>query len=164
MRILFLRSEAPRFWNKKPVAWCQKKEYNRAKDRPKGKTDCKGMERVIVVTLTEAAKELNIDLEGTLGRFSGNEGLYLRFLRRLPQDKTFEQLAQGVEQGDAQIMEQAAHTLKGVAANLGLEDLRQASDGVVQAVRAGQTGEACGQFERVRQAFQRACDVLGGLE
>lgn len=122
------------------------------------------MERVIVVTLTEAAKELNIDLECTLGRFSGNEGLYLRFLRRLPQDKTFEQLAQGVEQGDAQIMEQAAHTLKGVAANLGLEDLRQASDGVVQAVRAGQAGEACGQFERVRQAFQRACDVLGGLE
>lgn len=115
------------------------------------------------MTLQEAAAVLHIDLESAVVRFGGNEGLYRRFLGKLAQDKTFAQLEEAVNTGDWESVERAAHTLKGVAANLGLEDVRAASDAVVQAVRAGDTAAVAGLFRDVALAFRTALDTLGQL-
>ena len=50
-------------------------------------------------------------------------------------DPTYFSLVEAVEKKDYSLIEREAHTLKGVAANLGLDSLRYASDGLVQAVR-----------------------------
>lgn len=52
-----------------------------------------------------------------------------RFLRLFPLDDSFPRLSEALGRGDVQTAFRAAHTLKGVAANLGLERLRSLASG-----------------------------------
>ena len=52
-----------------------------------------------------------------------------RFLRLFPLDDSFPRLSEALGRGDVQTAFRAAHTLKGVAANLGLERLRRRPTG-----------------------------------
>ena len=52
---------------------------------------------------------LEIDWQACVSRFSGNEGLYRRFLFRFPQDETWEQLVRAWEQQDIPGVERGAH-------------------------------------------------------
>ena len=79
------------------------------------------------MTLSQLSSQLRFDQAGALARFGGSEALLLRFLRRLPEDKTFAALSDAVAAGDLTGVERGAHTLKGVAANLGLDALRDAA-------------------------------------
>lgn len=110
--------------------------------------------------LEQAADSLKMDLKTTLSRFGGQEQLLMRFLTRLPGDPTFRQL----EEKDWKMVEMSAHTLKGVAANLGLEELRFACDAVVVAVRQGRTEQLPQLMPAVREAFESACRIIGQLE
>lgn len=58
-------------------------------------------------------------------------------------------------------MEHAAHTLKGVAANLGLERLKEHSDALVTAVRTGEAEAVPALFARVREDHAA---ILSALE
>ncbi len=60
------------------------------------------------------------DVENTLGRFMGNEALYMKFLKKFLQDGNFEALEKAVGQEAYEEAFISAHTLKGVAGNLGL--------------------------------------------
>ena len=102
------------------------------------------------MTLPEASHCLSIDLNTVIARFSGNEALYLRFLRKMPMDPTYFSLVEAVEKKHYSLIEREAHTLKGVAANLGLDSLRYASDGLVQAVRRKEYDEIPALFEIIK--------------
>ena len=60
-----------------------------------------------------------------ISRLGGSEALVLRFLAKLPSDPSFELLRDTLEKGDTDTAFRAAHTLKGVCANLGVETLFQ---------------------------------------
>ena len=105
------------------------------------------------MTLPEAAYCLSIDLNTVIARFSGNEALYLRF-----------SLVEAVEKKDYSLIEREAHTLKGVAANLGLDSLRYASDGLVQAVRRKEYDEIPALFEIIKTAHEKMVEVLSQLD
>ena len=47
--------------------------------------------------LTGSSSCLSIDLNTAIARFSGNEALYLRFLRKMPMDPTYFSLVEAVE-------------------------------------------------------------------
>lgn len=103
---------------------------------------------------------LEIDWQACVSRFSGNEGLYRRFLFRFPQDETWEQLVRAWEQQDIPGVERGAHTLKGIAANLGLARLQADSAAVVDAVRAGRTEELPALMEQLTASCRLACEIL----
>ena len=111
--------------------------------------------------LKALAQTLGLDLTGTLARFGGSEALLVRFLKKLPQDGSFAALCAAVEQGDMQGVEHAAHTLKGVAANLGLERLKEHSDALVTAVRTGEAEAVPALFARMREDHAA---ILSALE
>ncbi|MBT9684273.1 Hpt domain-containing protein [Pseudoflavonifractor sp. MCC625] len=111
--------------------------------------------------LNTIAQTLGLDLTGTLARFGGSEALLVRFLKKFPQDGSFAALCAAVEQGDMQGVEHAAHTLKGVAANLGLERLKEHSDALVAAVRKGETEGVPALFAQVREDHAA---ILSALE
>ena len=67
-----------------------------------------------------------VDYDATLRRFAGNMALYLRVLGMLPNDKSLEKLGAAIDSGDLDNAFEAAHTLKGVAGNLGLTPLCEA--------------------------------------
>lgn len=83
----------------------------------------------------ELTQYLEIDVEGSLARFAGMEPLYAKFLKKFPEDKTFDALTEAMEKRDWKAIETAAHTLKGICGNLGLTGLYEKSDALVKAVR-----------------------------
>ena len=94
------------------------------------------------------------DIPGAISRFMGNEEMYMSFLAELfTEDTTFADLETAVSAGDSKSAEKAAHTLKGAAANMGLDTLSKAADGIVQAARAGNTGDIPALFDTCRSEY-----------
>lgn len=87
--------------------------------------------------LTQALNTVGVDVETTLRRFGNNQALLERFVRKFPQDDTYNKLSQAVGAGDLAEIERAAHTLKGTSANLGFQTLSDICRDMVQAVREG---------------------------
>lgn len=75
------------------------------------------MDETIKNKLTEAG----VDLDKTMERFMDNEALYLKFLKRFPEDPNYKLLKEHISAGDYEEAFRDAHTLKGVAGNLGLD-------------------------------------------
>lgn len=112
----------------------------------------------------ELCARLSIDYPATLARFSGNESLLRRFLLRFPADATFSQLEAARAAQDLPAMERSAHTLKGVAANLGLSRLQDACDQLVQAIRRGDSGAIPGLCGQVEQVYRGVVELLQTAE
>lgn len=92
--------------------------------------------------LMEALRPVVADEEQTLRRFMGNLALYRKFALKFPQDENISLLEEAAATGDWPAAERFAHTLKGVAANLGFAELAQAAADLVTALRQGAEGAA----------------------
>ncbi len=90
------------------------------------------------MNLKEACEKLKIDYDMILNRFGGNEPIYIRFLNKFLADTTYSELEKSWNEINYEGIEKNAHTLKGVAGNLGLENLYTISNEVVQRVRNGE--------------------------
>ena len=75
------------------------------------------------------------DMETTIRRFAGRIELWEKFLLKFKDDLTYTELQTAYELSDGPAMERAAHTMKGIAANLGLQRLSDASADMVRSVR-----------------------------
>ncbi|MDY2653844.1 MULTISPECIES: Hpt domain-containing protein [Eisenbergiella] len=72
-------------------------------------------------TIKKQLTEAGVDLDKTMERFMNNEALYLKFLKRFLEDPNYAQLKEHISAGDYEEAFRDAHTLKGVAGNLGLD-------------------------------------------
>lgn len=115
-------------------------------------------------TTRQSLEALGMDLNQTLARFVGNEKLLFRFLNKLPQDETFEKLKQAIDAGDTEDAFHQAHTLKGVVGNLGLDDIFNAVDPMVETLRQGQLEESKALFPPVETAYVKAIETINSLE
>ncbi|MGI5857633.1 MAG: Hpt domain-containing protein [Candidatus Merdivicinus sp.] len=96
------------------------------------------------------------DYMATMSRFMGNEAMYLRLLDMLFEDKSLQQLGEALEAQDLKRAFEAAHTLKGVAGNMGLKPLYEAVCIIVEPLRAGQQREDYPVlYEAIQAEFQR---------
>lgn len=73
--------------------------------------------------MKEQLKEMGIPYEDVIDRFMGKEDFYFRMLKKFSEDKNFEGLEQSVAQKDWPIAFKYAHTVKGICANLGLDNI-----------------------------------------
>lgn len=104
-----------------------------------------------------------VDYEKTLKRFSGNAALLERFARKFPTDPSFSQLDEAMAEKRYEDAEHAAHTLKGVAGNLGFQRLSELSGDVVEELRTGAFAEAETRFAAVAADYIQACECLKQL-
>ncbi len=81
-------------------------------------------------------EESGADVKATLRRFMGNEGMYLKFLKMFPGDPNYQKLGVSLEEGNYEEAFKCAHTLKGVAANLGLVPVQTVVSGMVEELRS----------------------------
>ena len=87
-----------------------------------------------------------------------------RFLRLFPLDDSFLQLSEALGRGDVQTAFRAAHTLKGVAANLGLERLRALASDMTECLRRGEMPGAQALLAETETAYRRVLAALEELE
>ena len=114
--------------------------------------------------LKELEQYIAIDVESSIARFAGMEIMYVKYLKKLPEDKTFEELKAAVEADDGKEIEIKAHTLKGICGNLGLTGLYQKSDALVKAVREGRTEEIRPLYTEIKDLMEETVPLLRELE
>ena len=109
------------------------------------------------MNLKDALELAGVDYEMTLNRFSNNAMLLERFVKKFPGDKTFQELDAAV--GDKRFgdVERAAHTLKGIAANLGFQYLSDLSAEVVNLVRSLRQGQYWNCLFQSGRRIRKSC-------
>lgn len=91
--------------------------------------------------LKQKLVESGVDVEGTLRRFMGNEALFMKFLTKFKSDSSYTNLKTSLDNGDFEAAFKAAHTLKGVSANLGLTPITQPVSALTELLRGKETSE-----------------------
>ena len=83
----------------------------------------------------------------------------LRFLRLFPLDDSFPQLSEALGRGDVQTAFRAAHTLKGIGYNLGLNRLGNRAAALCEVLHTGSVPAP----ELLRQLTEEYCCVIDAI-
>ena len=105
-----------------------------------------------------------VDVDGALERFMHNEGLLERFLKKFPADPSYGALKEALARGDVDAAFRAAHTLKGVAANLSMLELQRRVSEQVECLRAGDLEGAARLLPGIDESYARISEALKGLD
>lgn len=112
------------------------------------------------MTIEELYEKLGGDFERVCRRLPGRRFVE-RFVERYLADDSAQCLFAALEAGDSEESFRLALALKGVAGNLGFEDLEKAATGLAQSLRAGKvTSDALGLAEEVRCCHQAAVKTI----
>ena len=79
---------------------------------------------------------LGIRTEEALGRFMGNDALFLSFVRRLPEKLDFTRIREGLEAEDSDAFYMNVHNLKGMSGNLSIGPIYDCAQAILVEFRA----------------------------
>lgn len=116
------------------------------------------------MTLQEFAAVTNMDLDGTMARFANMEKLVKKFLKKFPSDPSYQELCTAVEANDQGGIERSAHTLKGVAGNLGFQELFDVNQKIVDAVRSQHSENLQMYFQKDKELYETIISALEQLD
>lgn len=114
------------------------------------------------MTLQEFYDQVGGSYEDTLRRLP-SEAFIRKFLLKFLDDPSFSQLSDAVEHADWPTAFRAAHTLKGVAQNLGLGRLHMAAAALTDALRSGAPLTDPALFLAVQEAREAAVAAITSL-
>lgn len=115
------------------------------------------------MTIREFYTVIGGNYDEVLGRLQ-HEELVRRFVKRFLTDRTHENLVAARKNNDIASAFRAAHTLKGVAASLGFDDLAAAAAALTEKLRP-QTGFPDDEyFSAVGREYDRVIAAAGQLE
>jgi PAS domain S-box-containing protein len=102
---------------------------------------------------------IGLDTKDGLRRVAGNRNLYLRLLRQFiaQQANAPAQIAAQLQAGDVAVAERTAHTVKGVAGNLGAKTVQAVAADLEKAIRDRVSSD---QVETLRQRFSATLAAL----
>lgn len=116
------------------------------------------------MTLKDLQGLIEIDITGSLARFSNYEPMYLKYLKRFLTEPTYDALLSAVAAQDFKGIECSAHTLKGISGNLGLTALFRDFDAIVQSVRAGNNEDAIKKCHDIEPTVKAVRDAISQLD
>ena len=102
-----------------------------------------------------------LDKDDALKRIGGNEGLYKKLLARFVDGDYLDVLCTALQSGDTEESARAAHTLKGVSANLSLIKIRDISMDLEQEIKNGADYAAC--LDELKQAFDVTLEIVAEI-
>ena len=111
------------------------------------------------MTIREVYAECGGSYDETLKRL-GSEELVNRLAERFLSDDSFSLLEKAFEAGDEEAAFRAAHTLKGVAKNLGFSDLGESASVLTEVLRNRTFDGASPLFEKVKSDYDRLIRAL----
>lgn len=94
-----------------------------------------------------------------------NDAMIARFIKMLPDDRSCERMIAAGEEMDADGLFQGAHAMKGVCANLGLDELSRAAGEITEEFRPGNPrrlsdDEVRGRLAEIRARYGAAVDAI----
>ena len=115
------------------------------------------------MTLKEFYEQIDGSYEDTLHRLT-SEALVHRFVLKYPADPSFAQLREAVAAADWESAFRAAHTLKGVAQNLGFDRLQKSASALTEAVRGAVPLTDKSLFEEVCKDQKEIVEAIEKLD
>ena len=113
------------------------------------------------MTLKECYAALGGDYDEALGRLR-SERLVQKFVLKFLNDGSYDLLCASLEAGSREEAFRAAHTIKGVCANLAFNTLLESSEALTEALRDGkpaQPGEEA-LLAKVKEDYQRTAQAI----
>ncbi len=112
-----------------------------------------------MITL-DSLRAFGANVEEGLARCMNNEAFYLRMVRMVFDNKSFDQLQQAADAGDVKQGFEAAHALKGMLGNLSLKNMYDLSDALTEKLRPGVQTD----FKAEAEEILRLRDELRALD
>ncbi len=113
--------------------------------------------------LREFYENVNGDYEDIMARI-GNEMIIKKFLLKFPNEPSYQRLITAVEGGDIEESFVAAHTLKGVVANLSLKKLYDDLSLLIEQLRPRTQTADPQLLEAVKVSYEIVIREIEGLE
>lgn len=104
--------------------------------------------------------QAGIDFDGGLERFSGRAEIYTKYLKKFPDDKYYPSLLEALEKKDVEEAFVNAHSLKGTAGNLSLNDFYEAVSSLVEALRENDIDKALELLPAVKERHDSTIKAL----
>ena len=111
------------------------------------------------MTVQECYESMGSDYEGVLGRM-GSEGMVKRFALKFLDDPSYANLVKAVEEQNAEEAFRAAHTLKGICLNLGLDRLYKVSAELTEKLRGREFDGYEESYRKVQTEYQNTIDAI----
>lgn len=110
-------------------------------------------------------EEYGGDYTATMARFMNNEAMYMKFLNMLFKDDNLDKLSEAIKNNDLNAAFEAAHTLKGVVANMGLTPMYEAVNSIVEPLRLRKENpEYPILLEKIQAEYARVIELHKQLE
>lgn len=116
------------------------------------------------MNIKEMFTQLQTDGDIVIARFGGNRALLERFVKKFPEDNSYGWLKESVEKSDFEEMQRAAHTLKGVAMNLGFSALGEQCGAMVNALRQSRTDVLAELFDKITASYNEITGLIKELQ
>ena len=110
---------------------------------------------------TGAINKEYIDVNDALNRIGGNEGLYKKLLARFLEGNYLDAICEAIDNGDPEESAHAAHTLKGVSANLSLVRIQTVSMELEHAIKDGSDHTA--KLDELKQVFSETLEIIADI-
>ena len=114
------------------------------------------------MTIKEFYAQIGEDDQDVVKRL-GSEALIRRLILKFPQDETFAALQEALEQQNTETACRAAHTLKGVAVNLGFTRLYHAAAALTEVLREAKLAEAAPLLAETETAYRKIINAISAL-
>ncbi len=107
-------------------------------------------------------KDAGVDVDTAIKRFMGKEDLYLKFLAKYQNDESAANIEKYLAEKNVEEAFKSAHTLKGVAGNLGLDPIAKYASEMVELLRgkdqleeidADQLSSVSGELQAVHRSL-----------
>ena len=111
------------------------------------------------MTIEQCYSAIESNYEEVLGRFAGNKMLVEKFARKFLDDPSYQTLVETMDKAEAF---RAAHTLKGVCANLGFTQMFKVSSDLTEELRGGNPDAAKlpEMLEKVSSEYKKTVDAI----
>ena len=118
------------------------------------------------MTLNEIAAIIDLDLERVVALFMGREEMYIKFLRKFPDNarRLLGELAEAVGNKNHEAIEAAAHGIKGVASNLGVTNVTALSTDLMLDIREHRPDQIDDHYEQLVLETNKAITYIEQLD
>ncbi len=113
--------------------------------------------------LKEKLDRAGVDVASAMDRFLGNEKLLIKFLGKFPKDGSYALFKSAMEEKRYDDAFKAAHTLKGLSANLSLTGMFEVISSEVEFLRGSMYEEAEKMLPEVVQEYEKVKEILENL-
>ena len=105
-------------------------------------------------------KSADIDYDSGIERFSGLDAVFQKFLRMFPEDPSYNNTIEAINNGDYDSAFTYAHTLKGTAGNLSLSELYRVTSLLVEDLRIKKTDNLTARLAAVTESYKKTTDAI----